>query len=215
MNGEIPLEFGNTRQLALKRAMDLFVALTGMFFLAPLLIMLAVLVKLDSPGPAFFFQERVGKGGRSFKMIKFRSMVYGAERRLNEILAGDPQQRLNWDQFQKLYDDPRLTRVGRFLRRTSLDELPQLWNVIRGEMSLVGARPILFEQCEIYGPVFSSYINFLPGMTGLWQVEGRNQTSFNERAELDFYYYSHWTIGLDLQLLIRSVPVVLKGEFAF
>jgi lipopolysaccharide/colanic/teichoic acid biosynthesis glycosyltransferase len=148
-------------------------------------------------------------------MWKFRSMAVGAEEELEAILRGRPGERLNWAQYQKLWKDPRLTRLGSSLRRWSLDELPQSWNVLRGEMSLVGPRPILPSQQEIYGPLLALYQQVRPGMTGLWQVSGRNRTSFAERVEWDVRYIKGWGLLLDARILVRTLGVLLRGDGAY
>lgn len=199
----------------LRRALDILLALMALALTWPLFLILAAAVRLDSPGPALFRQERVGLGGRNFCLLKFRTMRLGAEMELPLLLQNDPARRLSWEQYGKLWEDPRLTRTGRFLRRYSLDELPQLFNVIRGEMSLVGPRPILPSQREAYGPAFAKYIQVRPGLTGLWQVQGRNLTSFTERVRLDELYLERRSLKEDLCLLLRTLGVVLSGEGAF
>jgi lipopolysaccharide/colanic/teichoic acid biosynthesis glycosyltransferase len=189
-------------------------AALGILLGLPLFALIALLIHLDSPGPVFYRQTRVGKGGTPFCLFKFRTMAAGAPEQLEAALERDPALRLSYLQFQKLWDDPRLTRLGRFLRRTSLDELPQLWNVVWGEMSLVGPRPILPDQAGLYGPSLPLYISVRPGLTGLWQVSGRNRLSFAERARLDERYIRNWSLLWDLRLLARTVGVVLRGDGA-
>ena len=198
-----------------KRAIDLFVALAGGLLISPLLILIALFVKLDSPGRVFYGHTRIGQGGRKFKAWKFRSMVEDADRALEEYLAKRPDLREEWERDHKLKNDPRVTRVGRILRKLSLDELPQLWNVIKGEMSLVGPRPIVQEELTKYGDKGALYLKVKPGMTGLWQVSGRNDTSYKERVELDVYYVRNWSIWLDLYILARTVWVVIFGKGAY
>ncbi len=198
-----------------KRALDMLTAALGLILGAPLLLLISALVRMDSPGPALHWQWRVGRGDRLFRMVKFRSMRAGAEDELDSMLEGDPLTRTTWQELQKLYRDPRLTRVGRRLRRTSLDELPQLWNVLRGEMSLVGPRPILPSQRAAYGLALESYIRLPPGITGLWQVSGRNRLSFAERVALDQRYVKERSLRLDLQILLRTVVIVFRSEGAF
>ena len=199
----------------LKRVLDLAATLALGLFSLPVLALVAVAVKLDSPGPVFFAQTRIGKGGRKFRAWKFRTMVRDAEEVLERYLLEHPELREEWLQDQKLRRDPRVTRVGRFLRRTSLDELPQLWNVLRGEMSLVGPRPIVDAEVPRYGPRFALYAQVLPGITGLWQVSGRNDTTYEERVELDSYYVRNWSPWLDLYILARTVWVVLTARGAY
>ncbi|MEG2005568.1 MAG: sugar transferase, partial [Bilophila sp.] len=168
------------RRLMLKRVVDLVLSLIGGTLLLPLFVLMALAIRLESPGSAFFCQERIGRCGKIIRILKFRTMVSDAEKVLQDCLANNPEKRKEWEADQKLRDDPRITRVGAFLRRTSLDELPQLWNVLCGEMSLVGPRPIVREEVERYGAVFSAYKRVRPGITGLWQVSGRNDLSYKE-----------------------------------
>jgi exopolysaccharide production protein ExoY len=205
----------NSLLLLIKRWMDLLGALAGLLILSPLFILIAVLIYLESRGPALFRQIRIGQGGLPFQMLKFRTMYVGSEWDLDLHLENNPQHRLSFDHFQKLVNDPRLTPLGRFLRRSSLDELPQLWNVLLGEMSLVGPRPFLPEQLEFYGPAYESYILARPGMTGLWQVSGRNRLSFAERVRLDESYISTWSLGLDIWILWKTAAAVLRREGAY
>jgi lipopolysaccharide/colanic/teichoic acid biosynthesis glycosyltransferase len=200
--------------LFIKRSMDILVALIGIIFLLPPALILAVCIRLDSPGTVFFLQERVGRGGRRFWIYKFRTMHRDGEELLWQTMSGNARLRISFEQYQKLWNDPRLTRIGRWMRKTSVDELPQLINVLRGEMSLVGPRPILPEQIALYGNGFPVYICARPGMTGLWQVSGRNLLSFTERARLDLDYISRWSLALDVKILMRTVGVVLRGDGA-
>jgi len=199
----------------LKRVLDLAATVALGLVSLPLIALVAIAIRLDSPGPVFFAQARIGKGGRKFRAWKFRTMVRDAEQLLDRFLQDRPALREEWERDQKLRDDPRVTRVGRLLRRTSLDELPQLWNVLRGEMSLVGPRPIVDEEVGRYGPRFTLYAQVLPGITGLWQVSGRNDTSYEQRVELDSYYVRNWSPWLDLYVLARTVWVVLTGRGAY
>ena len=201
--------------LAIRRVVEVGLALLALVILSPFLALVSVLIKLDSPGPVLYEQRRVGLGGRLFKIFKFRTMVDDADQTLVEYLEGDAAHRLSWDQYQKLWHDPRLTRFGRMLRRFSIDEIPQLWNVLKGDMSLVGPRPFFPEQLEAYGEAYAYYIQVRPGLTGLWQVNGRNHTSFAERAWWDAYYVSHWSIKMDLAILLKTVWVVLSGKGAY
>ncbi len=198
-----------------KRILDLCISTLGLLFLSPFLGLIAVLVRLDSPGPVFYFQKRLGRGGNVVKVIKFRTMHRDAEQILNENLIQDSKLRQEWESYQKLRKDPRITAVGRFLRRFSLDELPQLWNVMRGEMSLVGPRPILPNQRDRYGESFKEYIQVAPGITGLWQVSGRNDTTFVRRAELDIEYIQRWSVWLDIYILLKTIKIVLWRSGAY
>jgi Undecaprenyl-phosphate galactose phosphotransferase WbaP len=198
-----------------KRALDLFGVLVGGLLVSPLLLLLVALIKLDSPGPAFYRQWRPGIGGKHFGMCKFRTMHVDAERLLTELLQSDPDLQAEWEENQKLSKDPRITRIGRFLRATSLDELPQLWNVLRGEMSLVGPRPMLLEEIPKYGEVYRLYKRMRPGITGFWQVSGRNDTSHKERVEMVAYYVRNWSIWLDLVILARTVRSIVLRRGAY
>ena len=200
---------------AAKRVADLALATILLVLLGPLFLLLAVLIKLDSRGPVMYRQSRIGQGHDRFKVWKFRSMCRNADQVLAEYLARDPELEREWRSEQKLRNDPRITRMGRFLRKTSLDELPQLFNVLRGEMSLVGPRPIVDSEIEKYGDSFSLYLQVIPGLTGLWQVSGRNLCSYRERVELDNYYVRNWSPWLDLYLLARTVKVVVTGYGAY
>jgi len=198
-----------------KRALDLGLAVVMGLIISPLLVLIAFLIKLESPGPVIYGHLRIGQGGRQFKAWKFRSMVQDADRVLREYLERHPELREEWERDHKLRSDPRVTRVGRFLRKTSLDELPQLWNVLRGEMSLVGPRPIVTEEIKKYDDKFTLYTKVKPGITGLWQVSGRNNTTYEERVNLDTYYVRNWSPWLDLYILARTAWVVLTREGAY
>jgi exopolysaccharide biosynthesis polyprenyl glycosylphosphotransferase len=193
----------------IKRAFDLIVACAMMIVLSPLLIAIAIAIKLDSRGPVLFRQERIGQGGHRFKLNKFRTMVADAEERREELLhaSRDPH-------WLHLDDDPRITPVGRFLRTTSLDELPQLWNVIRGEMSLVGPRPLIEEEDRLIAGWMRGRLDLMPGITGLWQVLGRTSIPFEEMIKLDYLYVANWSLWFDIRLLIRTLPVVFSRRGA-
>ena len=199
----------------LKRVVDLVAAGIGGFLILPLMLLIAIIIKIDSRGPIFYGHERIGQGGKRFKAWKFRSMVEDADAIIERYLEEHPELREEWQATQKLKNDPRVTRVGRWLRKLSLDELPQLWNVIRGEMSLVGPRPIVQEELAKYGEKGVLYLKVKPGMTGLWQVSGRSETSYQERVEIDAYYVRNWSVWLDLYILARTVWVVLFGRGAY
>ena len=181
----------------------------------PLIALIGLLVRLDSPGPIFYRQIRIGREGKLFRAWKFRSMVVDADVALERYLQAHPELRTSWEKDHKLKDDPRITRVGRWLRRTSLDELPQLWNVFIGEMSLVGPRPIVHAEVWRYGELYDLYLQVLPGLTGLWQVSGRNDVTYEERVNFDAYYVRNWSVWLDIYILIRTVKVVLAANGAY
>lgn len=195
--------------------MDLVIATLVLIFVCPLMCMVAIGVKLQDGGPVFFGHRRIGYGGRTFTCWKFRSMVTDAEARLNALLAADPEARREWDEDHKLRKDPRVTAFGRFLRVSSLDELPQLFNVFAGEMSLVGPRPIVSGEIIRYGRRFNAYAAVRPGVTGLWQVSGRNDVSYRERVALDSLFRKRAGIGLYLYILIKTIPAVLNRSGSY
>lgn len=181
----------------------------------PLIALISLMIRLDSQGPVFYRQIRIGREGKLFKAWKFRSMVVNADVALARYLQAHPELKSCWEEDHKLKDDPRITWVGRFLRRTSLDELPQLWNIFIGEMSLVGPRPIVHEEVWRYGDMYDLYLQVLPGLTGLWQVSGRNDVTYEERVNFDAYYVRNWSVWLDIYILMRTVKVVLAGDGAY
>lgn len=191
-----------------KRALDIVLVLLGAPFVAPLVFVLAVFVALDG-GKPFYRQDRVGQGGRIYRMWKLRSMEVDADERLSAYLRANPDARAEWDHTQKLRQDPRITRLGRLLRRTSLDELPQLWNVIRGDMSLVGPRPMMPSQRTLYPG--DAYYALRPGVTGLWQVSARNECGFAARASFDTEYDRTLSFRTDARILAATVRAVLRG----
>ncbi|HYS66151.1 MAG TPA: sugar transferase [Paraburkholderia sp.] len=204
---------GAARRIA-KRGFDLSAASLLVLMLSPALLLIAAMVKRDG-GPAIFGHVRVGRDGSRFKCLKFRSMVMNADVVLKALLESDPQARAEWEREFKLKDDVRITPIGRFLRRTSLDELPQLFNVIKGEMSLVGPRPIVQQELERYGQDVRYYLMAKPGMTGLWQVSGRNDTDYATRVSLDVAYVKELSLRRDMRILFKTVSVVLRGSGAY
>jgi Undecaprenyl-phosphate galactose phosphotransferase WbaP len=202
-------------QPALKRGLDILGAASLLLLLAPLMLVLALLVKRDG-GPAFYAHRRVGRGGALFGCLKFRSMVIDSDARLAELLARDPAARAEWEATRKLKADPRVTAVGRFLRASSLDELPQLINVLRGEMSLVGPRPVIQAELEQhYGAAAAHYMMVRPGITGLWQVSGRNDTSYEQRVRLDVGYVARASLAEDVRILLATPIAVLRRRGAY
>lgn len=191
-----------------KRAFDVTAIVMAAPVVVPVVAVLAVIVARDG-GKPFYSQLRVGKDGKRFRMWKLRSMVCDADERMEEYLAAHPEARLEWDRTQKLKEDPRITRIGKILRQSSLDELPQLWNVFRGEMSLVGPRPIMLSQQAIYPGV--AYYLLRPGCTGLWQTAGRNRTTFEARADYDAAYDASLSLTTDMKILLNTVGVMLRG----
>jgi Undecaprenyl-phosphate galactose phosphotransferase WbaP len=198
-----------------KRLFDLTIGVGVCLILSPLLTLLYLAVRLTSAGPAFYGHRRIGRGNQEFTVWKFRTMAVDADTLLEHHLEQDSQLRDEWERNHKLKCDPRVTLVGRFLRKTSLDELPQLWNVLRGEMSLVGPRPIIRSEVERYGKFFRQYCRVTPGVTGLWQVSGRNLTTYKLRTQIDDYYVRNWGISLDLYILLRTLKTVLLTEGAY
>jgi Undecaprenyl-phosphate galactose phosphotransferase WbaP len=198
-----------------KRALDLTVALAALPVLVLIAGILAILSRILHPGPLFFGHARIGQHGRKFKVWKFRTMHVEADRMLREHLAADPSAREEWEKQHKLRNDPRITPLGRFLRSTSLDELPQLWNVLRGDMSLVGPRPIVQAEVPRYGADIELYAAVKPGISGLWQVSGRTDISYDERVELDLFYIRHWSPWLDLYILAKTVFTLLQRSGAY
>jgi Undecaprenyl-phosphate galactose phosphotransferase WbaP len=198
-----------------KRASDVLLAPILTVALLPVFIFIYLAVKLTSAGPVFYGHTRMGRGTSSFKAWKFRTMRKDADQILSECLANDPELRREWEENQKLKNDPRVTCVGRLLRKTSLDEIPQLWNVLAGDMSFVGPRPIVRGEIARYGPTFSRYSVVRPGITGLWQVSGRNNTTYEERVQMDEHYVTNWSVWFDLYILCRTIKTVLLGEGAY
>jgi Undecaprenyl-phosphate galactose phosphotransferase WbaP len=212
---EVTHQLIDPAQQGIKRFIDLASILVSLPALIPLFALIGLAIKLDSRGPVFYSQKRVGHNGREIRMWKFRSMVLNAEQVLETYLAQEPSLREEWEQNFKLKHDPRITRVGNFLRRTSLDELPQLWNVVRREMSLIGPRPIVTDEIPLYKDDFEIYKQVLPGMTGMWQISGRNNLPYEERVSLDVYYVQNWSIWLDIHILIHTVITALQGRGAY
>jgi Undecaprenyl-phosphate galactose phosphotransferase WbaP len=199
----------------LTELMNFTVALLALIFLAPLMIAVAIAVYAQDGGPILFAHRRLGKDGRYFPCLKFRSMAVDAEQRLKALLASDPEARAEWEKDHKLRNDPRVTKLGAFLRKTSLDELPQLINVLRGEMSLVGPRPIVDAEIPKYGRRFQNYCSVKPGITGLWQVSGRNDTTYRARVALDCIYAAKRNVWMDAGVLAMTVPAVLTRRGSY
>ena len=199
---------------AVKRTVDVLGALLICAVFSPLILVIAMMMSLEG-GPILFRHRRIGRGGQSFGCLKFRTMVPNAEQILQDLLEKDPAAKAEWVRDHKLRNDPRITPVGRFLRRTSLDELPQLWNVLRGEMALVGPRPIVKEEMLRYGRYLPAYLAAKPGVTGLWQVTGRNDTDYRRRVVMDTYYVRKQSLLMDLRILLKTIRVVLLGHGAY
>lgn len=197
------------------RIFDIVVSLLALVMIAPLLLMVAVIILLTDTGPIFFSQRRVGRGGQLFSCYKFRSMVTDADNRLAEYLMKFPEARAEWDRDHKLRSDPRITGIGRFLRKSSIDELPQLFNVLRGDMSLVGPRPIVPGEIVRYGRYIADYCAVKPGITGLWQVSGRNDVSYRRRVALDTCYARSRSLWFDLRIVAKTIPAVLLASGSY
>jgi exopolysaccharide production protein ExoY len=215
-NGKPPTEgFRKIRKSGLKRAMDLAIAYPLVIFVGPILAIVYCLIKLFDPGPALFAQLRVGKDGKTFTVYKFRTMRVDAQQRLQALLDADPAAAAEWQKYEKLKNDPRVTPLGKFLRKSSIDELPQLLNIIRGEMAIVGPRPVQSSEVHRYGTDYPFYTAARPGVVGLWQVSGRNKLTYAQRVAYDIEYVQTWTIRSDFVILMRAIPVVLFGRGAY
>src|SRR5208283_777839 len=198
-----------------KRIFDVIIASITLIVFLPLFACVVLLLKLTDPGPVIFRHIRVGQGGRRFACFKFRSMVLDSDKVLKALLESDPAARKEWDRTQKLANDPRITPVGKFLRQSSLDELPQLINVIRGDMSLVGPRPIVPSELTRYGDKLSLYLQGRPGITGIWQVSGRNDCGYDRRIEMDANYVRNWRFSTDFVILLRTLGAVLAQRGSY
>jgi exopolysaccharide biosynthesis polyprenyl glycosylphosphotransferase len=206
-----PMRLGRSARV-LKRGFDMVVSATALLLLAPLLGIVALAIRVDGPGPVFFRQPRRGRLGSTFRIVKFRSMRIGAEQQRSDVLH---MNEVDGPLFKIKGKDPRVTRVGAFIRKTSIDELPQLWNVLRGEMSLVGPRPfVVYEADQITGWA-TRRLDMTPGITGLWQVLGRNDIPFEEMTKLDYLYVTNWSIWWDFKILCQTIPVVLGKRGAY
>ena len=203
------------RYRVVKRSIDILLVVLALPVLVPLFLSLAIAVRLSSEGPIFFSHRRIRKHGEFFSMWKFRTMSVNSAQVLEDYLRSHPEARAEWQQSHKLRRDPRVTRVGALLRRTSLDELPQLWNVLRGTMSLVGPRPIVAAEVEKYGPYFREYCKVKPGVTGLWQVSGRSEVTYDERVQLDCRYVREWSLSGDFRILLKTLTSVVNQDGAY
>jgi exopolysaccharide production protein ExoY len=190
-------------------------AISGIVLLAPLLIICFVATMITSPGPALFRHKRVGFNGKHFDCLKFRTMVTDAPERLQRLLKSDPLAASEWAANRKLKDDPRVTAIGAILRKSSLDELPQLFNVLKGEMSIVGPRPVTDEELQRYTTSMGAYLACRPGITGLWQVSGRSSTTYDKRVACDAFYARNWSMALDAKIVIVTIPSLLVSDCAY
>ncbi|WP_303813906.1 undecaprenyl-phosphate galactose phosphotransferase WbaP [Selenomonas ruminantium] len=198
-----------------KRIFDLVCTICGGLLILPIIAVVALLVAIDNKGNVIFAHRRIGKDGKEFPCYKFQSMVPNAQEILQDYLAKNPAACKEWEESFKLTNDPRVTKLGGFLRKTSLDELPQLWNVIKGDMSLVGPRPIVKKEIERYGEYFREYAMVLPGITGMWQASGRSDTTYEERVEMDTWYVRNWSVWLDIMYLAKTFTAVIFGKGAY
>ena len=194
-----------------KRILDVIVASLGLVVLAPIFLILAVLVKIDSKGPVFFAHTRIGKNGKKFKMYKFRTMYENAQEMIKEFT---PEQMAEWKENYKLKDDPRITKIGKILRKTSLDELPQIINIIKGDISIIGPRPVIGEELEKYGENKNKFLSERPGLTGYWAANGRSDTTYEERMEMELYYIDNISFKTDFKIFFKTIISVLKREGA-
>ena len=194
-----------------KRILSILCSVISIIVLSPLFIIISLAVKISSKGSVFFIHERIGFQGKKFKLIKFRTMVDNAE---DMIAAFTPEQKKEWEENFKLKDDPRITKIGKFLRKTSLDELPQLINILKGDMSFVGPRPIVEDELSWYGDNKEKLLSVKPGLTGWWAVNGRSDVPYPERCDLELYYVDHFSFGLDLKIIIKTLGAIIKKDGA-
>lgn len=208
-------QLARRRNRVIKRVFDLLFTICGGLFILPFLLVIAVMVAFDNKGNVIFAHRRIGRGGKEFKCYKFQTMIPNAQEALEKYLAENPEARKEWEESFKLTNDPRVTKLGNILRKTSLDEMPQLWNVIKGDMSLVGPRPIVAKEIERYGEYFREYAMVTPGITGMWQASGRSDTTYEERVEMDTWYVRNWSVWIDLMYLFKTVKIVFTGKGAY
>ncbi len=215
------LAFASTHNLTrisqriLKRLTDLFLLLLSAPVTIPLVLFVAILIKISSPGPVFYGHKRIGKNGTEFKCWKFRSMVIDADKMLEKIFLEHPEMREEWERDRKFTNDPRVTKIGKILRKTSIDEIPQFFNVLTGEMSFIGPRPVTEPELVRYGSKRDFILSVQPGLSGMWQISGRSDTGYEERITLDSYYIQNWSVWLDLWIIIKTFYVVFKGKGAY
>lgn len=204
------------KRLTAKRIFDLVVSLTVLTLGFPLILLIALLVAITSKGPIIYSHMRIGRGGKPFRIYKFRTMHQNADQHLQEYLSKNPDALTEWNNNYKLQRDPRVTSIGRFLRITSLDELPQFFNVLKGDLSIVGPRPVLKEEIDrFYGPIAHKVLSVRPGITGLWQVSGRSYLSYSDRVALDEEYVDRQSMWFDLKLLVKTIPAILRRHGAY
>lgn len=207
----ITQKVGKINYLPIKRIFDVIIASIGLIVLLPIFLLLTIVIKIDSKGTVFFAHTRIGKNGKKFKMYKFRTMYENAQEMINDFT---PEQMKEWKENFKLKDDPRITKIGKFLRKTSLDELPQIINIIKGDLSIVGPRPVIDAEIEKYGEDKEKFLSVTPGLTGYWQVNGRSAITYEDRMKMELYYINHMSAKLDLQIFFKTFIKVLKKEGA-
>jgi Undecaprenyl-phosphate galactose phosphotransferase WbaP len=216
LEGQLGLELRSylfsSWNVVIKRVFDLVISLLLLLITFPLWLLIALMIRLDSPGPIFYKHQRVGQGGKKFRVIKFRTMYSDADEHLRHYLENNPRARQEWQEHQKLENDPRITPLGAWLRKFSLDELPQLLNVLRGDLSLIGPRAVTEEEIEKYGRDAELILRVKPGITGWWQVMGRHQTGWERRTKLDLYYVSNWSLWMDFYITLKTIWVVISGQ---
>lgn len=195
----------------IKRILDVVLASIGLVALSPLFLLIGIIIKIDSRGPIFFAHDRIGKNGKPFKMYKFRTMHKNAQEMIKDFTE---EQMKEWKENYKLKDDPRITKVGNILRKTSLDELPQIWNIIKGDLSIIGPRPIVTDELKKYGENKEKFLSVTPGLTGYWQANGRSDTTYEERMEMELYYVDHISWKLDIKIFFKTIIAVIKKEGA-
>ena len=197
--------------IRVKRILDVMMASIALIVLSPIFLLLAIIIKIDSKGSVFFAHTRIGKNGKKFKMYKFRTMYENAQEMINDFT---PEQKKEWEENYKLKDDPRITKIGKFLRETSLDELPQIINIIKGELSIIGPRPVIDDELEKYGENKEKFLSVTPGLTGYWQANGRSETTYKKRMQMELFYIDHMSAKLDLQIFFKTFITVFKKEGA-
>lgn len=204
------------RHIPIKRFFDILFSLLALVLCAPLFLIIALAVRFSSPGKVIYYQKRIGRGGKPFHCYKFRTMYPDADKRLIELLESDPSLKAEWKKTCKLKNDPRVTPIGSFLRKTSLDEFPQFMNVLKGDLSVVGPRPVVqVEVMEHLGPKAAKILSIRPGLTGLWQISGRNDISYEKRIQLDEHYIDHHSLLLDIKLIIKTIPAMIFSRGAY
>lgn len=218
-NIEVSLPFSlhaKIKHRPLKRLFDILFSLGALVCLSPLLFLIATMIRLTSKGYSVYSHERIGRGGKPFKCYKFRTMYSDADAKLQELLANDPKMKLEWEKTFKLKNDPRVTSIGAFLRKTSLDELPQFWNVLKGDLSVVGPRPVVRSEIKkCYGQKAAKILSIRPGLTGLWQVSGRNDTTYSTRIRFDEHYIENQSLWLDIKLIAKTIPAMIFSRGAY